>query len=305
MKKTILITGGAGYIGPKLVQRMLDLGNRVVVVDNLSSGFKSNLNNEAKFYENSIMDKDFTKILETEKPDVVFHLAALKSVKESLKNPLKFAGENVIGSLNLLESMQKLKIKNLVFFSTSGVYGDFVPNGGQVETQKESPSSPYACSKLAIEKYIQYYNSIGMNGIVLRFANVYGVGGKSEIVGAINKFINQIKEGEKVVIDGDGEQTRDFIYVDDLIDLCEKISFTDFPKAIQKSMIYNVSTGKESTINQILNMISKDFDFKINFEYDKNSGVGQDRSVLNADLAKSVFGWTANTSLEDGIKKTI
>ena len=305
MNKKILITGGAGYIGPKLVQKMLDLGNDVVVVDNLKGGYKTNLNKKAKFYKTSILGKKIYQIFKTEKPDIVFHLAALKSVKESLKDPLKFATENVLGSLNVIETMQKLNINNLVFFSTSGVYGDFVPNGGQVETQQENPSSPYACSKLAIEKYIQYYNSIGLNGIVLRFANVYGLGGKSQIVGAINKFINQIKSGEKIIIDGNGKQTRDFIYIDDLIDLCAKISNCNFSKAVKSSFVYNVSTGHETSINQIVKTITQSLNKKIKVVYDQKATIGQKRSVLNPSLSESVFKWKATTQLSKGIQNIL
>lgn len=300
MIKKILVTGGAGYIGPKLVDRLIEVGNSVVVFDNLSTGYAENINKKAKLIKGDILDKNLVTIIKKINPDIVFHLAALKSVKDSAKFPVKFAEANVLGSLNLLDAMQKNGVKKLVFFSTSGVYGNLVPKGGQNENQSENPSSTYACSKLAIEKYINYYNTLGMQGIVLRFANVYGIGGKATLEGAVNKFARLAKLKKEIVIDGNGTQTRDFINVNDLVDLCIKISNFNFTKALKTSMIYNVSTGREVPINYIIKQLDNP-----KFKHDKKGSVGQIRSVLNPNLAKKVFNWVAKTSLKKGMEEMI
>lgn len=300
MKKIILVTGGAGYIGKKLVDRLIESGSSVVVFDNLSTGYSKNVNKKAKLIKGDILDKNLVTIIKRVNPDIVFHLAALKSVKDSIKFPIKFAEANVLGSINLLDAMQKNGVKKLVFFSTSGVYGNLVPKGGQVEKQTENPSSIYACSKLAIEKYINYYNTQGLQGIVLRFANVYGIGGKAELEGAVNKFVRLSSLKKEIVIDGDGSQTRDFINVNDLVELCIKISQSNFTKALKTSMVYNVSTGREVSINYIIKQLDKP-----KFKYDKKGSIGQLRSVLNPNLAKKVFNWRAKTSLKDGMEEMI
>lgn len=300
MTKTILVTGGAGYIGPKLVDRLIEAGNNVVVFDNLSTGYTENVNKKAKFIKGDILNKNLARIIKKINPDIVFHLAALKSVKDSTKYPIKFAEANVLGSLNLLDAMQKNNVTKLVFFSTSGVYGNFVPKGGQKETQPDSPSSPYACSKLAIEKYINYYNSLGLQGIVLRFANIYGLGGKAELEGAVNKFARLAKLKKEIVIDGTGTQTRDFIYIDDLVDLCIKISNANFSKVLMSSNVYNVSTGKETVLNYLVKLIPN-----AKYRYDKSGAIGQKRSVLNPKLTHKVFNWTAKTNIKHGISKLI
>lgn len=300
--KNILVTGGAGYIGSVLVNRLVDAGFKVSVVDDLSSGSRENINKKVKFYKTSILSPELEKIIKKEKPDMIYHLAALKSVDESLKKPLKFAEVNILGSLNLLNIAAKYSINKVVFMSTAGVYGELMfRKSGQVEDQKLNPSSPYAASKLAIENYISYYNTQGMKGIVLRFANVYGRGGKSLVYGVVDKFIEEIIKTKKITVNGNGKQTRDFINIHDLVDLCFQIA-KNYPKTSSNNFIFNVSTGKETSVNKLIEEIKKIYQIKFQVAYDKKGNVGQLKSLLDPSLAKKLLGWKAKTNLSNGIK---
>ncbi len=303
--KNILITGGAGYIGSILTKRLVSNGHKVVVIDDLSSGRKSNLPNKGVvFYKTNILDRNVENIFKKHKFDLVFHMAALKSVNESLKNPLRFAEVNILGSINIIEACVRYKVFNLVFMSTAGVYGDYIPKGGQDEKQITLPSSPYAASKVAIEQYLAFYKNKKIRPMVFRFANVYGKGGVSKIYGAVDKFIWQIKNGETIHISGTGNQTRDFIYIEDLVDLCEIVA-KKYPQNLGNDFIFNVSTGKETRINLLIGLIQRMSGQKVQQKYDDNIPVGQSRSVLSPNFTKNRLGWTAKTGIKEGVSKII
>jgi UDP-glucose 4-epimerase len=305
MKKTIVITGGAGYIGSKLIDKLISGGMRVVVIDNLSYGSQKNINDKAVFYKLDIMSPEIFDILKTEKPDVIIHLAASKDVASSLKNPVEFTRINILGSVNVINCAYQLGIKKIIFTSTAGVYGNNLNGEKQKESQATNSSSPYAWTKLAIEEYITYMNkNCGMNGIILRFANVYGLGGISQYKSVVNIFVDKLINNQNIIIHGDGKQTRDFIYIDDLIDLCKLLIDSD-PIIINESPIFNVSTGIEVSIMQLLETILRSVKTNPQIVFENTIFSGQKRSILDTEKTKKVLGWHSKTSLEDGIKKII
>lgn len=305
MKSKILITGGAGYIGSKFANECIAQGHDVVIVDNLSEGSPENIHEKAKFYQEDITSSHIFSIFKKEMPDMIYHLAALKNTHDSLKNQNRFAEVNIIGSLNILNFANLLGIKKIIFPSTAGVYGNAILQGLQSEEQPDNPSSPYACSKLAIEKYIHYFNTVqGMEAIVLRFSNVYGPGGKTTLNSVIHIFIENMLENKPIEIYGDGEQTRDFIYIDDIVSMfmhLSKIPYAD----VTKEYIFNVGTGEKTSINQAVALITRKLQCQPKVIFRQSMFYGQKESVLNPKKVNDIFHWKAAVPLTLGIEKTI
>lgn len=302
--KTIVITGGAGYIGSRLATTLINLGHRVVVIDNLSGGNKANLPKGIIFHKTDIRSEHIYAIFEKEQPEVLFHMAASKSVNKSMENPKEFQDINVAGSVNVFKAAAKAGIKRIVFTSTAGVYGNSNQRTKQTESDKLHPSSVYAETKLATEQELLRYIDSGTEGIILRFANVYGPGGTSDVQGVVELFAKTLLRNEPITIFGDGTQTRDFIYTDDLISFCELLVSSDYSK-LKKNPIMNVSTGKSVSVLDMLHTIAKVLRITPKISYKKDAFIGQRDSLLDPTLAQNLLGWTAKTSLSDGIQKTI
>jgi UDP-glucose 4-epimerase len=301
----ILITGGAGFIGSHIADALIE-NNRVVIIDNLSSGRLENLsqlkgNKNFKFINLDIRDKEkIDNLFLDEGFDCVFHLAAQINVRESVKNPREDAEVNLIGLLNILEACVKNKVKKFIFSSSGGaIYGDGVKIPTP-ETEKESPISPYGIAKLCSEKYLHYYNKqFGLDWTALRYSNVYGPrqNPKGE-AGVVSIFINKILSGEQPVINGSGEQTRDYVYVEDVV--------SANILALKKNLngIFNVGTGKEIDVNELFLEVVK----LLGFDFKEIHGAGlageQMRSCLNFDKIKK-FGWIPEYDLEKGLRKTV
>jgi len=293
----ILVTGGAGFIGSHLTDRLIRLGYDVTVLDNLSYGNKYFVNKRAKFVLADVRD-DLSKIFQEGKFDYVFHLAAQVDVRKSLENPKEDEEINYNGSVNVAMNCVKYNVKKLIFSSTGGAI--YSPDAELPcdENSKAEPLSQYGKSKLKVEQFLQKTKKDGLNYAILRYSNVYGprqnLKGES---GVISIFIKNIIEGKDLVIFGDGKQTRDFVYVDDVVN-ANLI-------AIEKlSGIYNVSTGKETSINDLADMMGKIMksDCKI---INKMAIKGELlRSVLDSSkLMKK--GWKPNYNLNEGLKNTI
>jgi len=297
----ILITGGAGFIGSHLADELIKKGYEVVVVDNLSTGSKSNLNGKVKFYKIDVQDKKMSNVFLKEKPDIVFHFAAQIDVRKSVESPSEDAKINILGSLNILENCNKFKVKKIIFSSTGGaIYGDanIVPTP---ESYVEYPMSPYGIAKLATEKYLNYYNKIfRISFTALRFANVYGPRQNSKgEAGVIAIFCDKVFSKNQPIINGDGLQTRDFVYVLDVVGAAVMAMQTE------KNGIFNVGTSKETNINDIFSIIKKESgsDFKeIHGPAQKGE---QQRSCLNYSKIKAELNWEPKISLEEGLKKTV
>ena len=283
MSRHVLVTGGAGFIGSHLVDAYLDRGWRVSIVDNLSTGDRRNINPRAEFHEADIREVNLAGI----RPDVINHHAAQMDVRRSVADPVFDADVNVIGSVRLLQQALEIGVKRFIFASTGGaIYGEpiFAP---QTEEHPTNPLSPYGCAKLAVEHYMHYFRAVhGLSTIALRYANVYGPRQNSKgEAGVIAIFAEKKLRGERATINGDGEQTRDFVYVADVV--AANMAATEKSDAGP----INVGTGVETSINRLASMMG------IDAEHGTGKTGEQRRSVL-----ASTFG---RTPLADGLRQTM
>ena len=303
--KKILITGGAGFIGSHLVDALIEKGHKVVVVDNLSTGKKENINKKAKFYKIDICSPKIGEIFKKEKPEICFHFAAQINVRKSVEDPLFDAKVNILGSLNVIKNfIENTNLKNakLIFASTGGaIYGEAkkIPTS---EDYLPNPISPYGIAKLTIENYLKFYKeNFGLKFISLRFSNVYGPrqDPKGE-AGVVAIFIEKFLRGERPTIFGDGSQTRDLIFVEDVVSACLK--------AIEykgKKEVFNIGTGTETSINELYKTISELLKTKIKPKYVPPKPGDLKRSCLDISLAKRELKWESKFSLKEGLQKTI
>lgn len=297
----ILVTGGAGFIGSNLVDELIIQGHDVAVLDNLFSGRKDYINEKAKFYEVDILSPEVENIFEKEKFDYVFHLAAQIDVRKSVLNPVLDNKINVLGGINILNNCVKNKIRKIIFSSTGGaIYGDTViiptPEG-----HSEMPVSPYGIHKLTFEKYLNYYFvASNLKYSSLRFSNVYGPrqykGGEA---GVVSIFIDNAVNGKPSLVNGDGRQTRDYVYVEDIV--------TALVLAMDSSYtgVLNIATGEERSVLEVVEYIKKALGSNFDIEHGPAVLGEQLRSCLDASRAQGVLKWEPKIKLEEGIKKTI
>ena len=298
----ILVTGGAGFIGSHVVDAYIEEGNEVVIVDDLSTGRISNLNPNAKFYQVDIRDPKLGEIFEAERPDIVNHHAAQMNVRRSVADPLFDADVNILGSLKLIEYAKSYKIKKFIYISTGGaVYGEpeYLPCD---ENHPINPICQYGASKHTVEHYLYMYHvNYGLNYTVLRYPNVYGPRQDPHgEAGVVAIFSGQMLAGEQVVINGDGEQTRDYVFVGD----CARanIAVTDQHAAIG---IFNIGSGRGTSVNEIFAHLRDITGYKLAPVYGP-AKVGETRFIyLTADKAQRELGWKPTVSLEDGLGKTV
>ena len=297
----ILVTGGAGFVGSHVTNKLIEKGHDVVVIDNLSTGKKENLNNNAKFYQVDICSSEISQIFEQKKPEIVFHFAAQVDIRKSVKDPIEDAKINILGSLNLINNCQKFEVKRFIFASSGGsIYGDtdIIPTP---ENHPENPESPYGICKLTIEKYLHFYKqTFGLNYTALRLANIYGPRQNSKgEAGVIAIFCDKMLKNEKVVINGDGEQTRDFVFVDDIV----KAALLSMEQ--EKNGIYNIATNKETNINEIFKKIKQLTNSNSEEEHVPAKAGEQRRSCLDYSKAKQELNWEPKYNLEKGLEETI
>lgn len=297
----ILVTGGAGFIGSHIVDRYINEGNEVIIIDDLSTGKKENINPQARFHHIDIRDKGMEAIFEKERPEIVNHHAAQMDVRRSTENPAFDADVNIIGTINLLENSVKYGVKKFIFASSGGaIYGeqkDF-PAG---EEHQQFPLSPYGVSKLAGEKYIHYYSkNFGLRYISLRYSNVYGPRQNPEgEAGVVAIFIGRLLKGKEPVINGDGEQTRDYVYVDDVVEA--NISAT----RSETEGSFNIGTGIETSVNKILSNLIDITKVDIKGIHGPQKKGEQRISVLDCSKAIKSLGWKPKVTLEDGLRRTV
>ena len=297
----ILVTGGAGFIGSNVADRFISLGHKVVIVDDLSTGFKENVNPKAKFYKIDINSKKIEEIFRDEKPEILCHHAAQIDVRKSVVDPIFDAKVNIEGTLNLLNNCVKYKTKKVIFASTGGaLYGeqDYFPAD---EKHPERPLSPYGIAKLAIEKYLYFYReSYGLDYVSLRYANVYGPRQNPwGEAGVVAIFTQRLLAGEKAIINGDGKQTRDYVYVKDIVDanlLALNYSESDF---------FNIGTEMETDVNTIFRLLKKKTGSKQKEMHGPKKPGEQKRSVLDYSKAKKILGWSPKYDLEKGMEGTV
>jgi UDP-glucose 4-epimerase len=300
--KDILVTGGAGFIGSHLVDRLAP-ENRVIVLDNLFSGQMANLEtskDQITFINGDILDKALLTGLAAQ-VDIIFHLAANVGVMRSINDPYFDMEVNVGGTLNLLEACRDSKVERLVYSSSAVVFGEarYLPID---EEHPLNPESPYAVSKLAAEKYCFAFHEVhGVPMTVLRYFNVYGPRqDTSEHASVISVFFRRIREDKPLTIFGDGKQTRDFIFVEDVVSA--NILAAIQPKAIGE--IFNIATGEETNIEQLASIITQ-ISNKENPVIYADSRAGEIKhSRANIEKARRMLGYKPETNLEDGLRLT-
>lgn len=297
----ILVTGGAGFIGSNLVDELIKQSHEVLVIDNLSTGNKANLNPKAKFFELDIADNKLAEVFTAEKPEIIFHLAAQIDVRKSVADPVWDAQQNILGSINLLENCKNHGVKKVIFSSTGGaIYGDT----DKIPTNEEHPAlpiSPYGIAKLTIEKYLHYYQTVfGLPYVILRYSNVYGPRQNSKgEAGVVAIFCDYLLAGKQPVINGDGKQTRDYVFVGDVI----KANLLALDS--NKIDIYNIGTGVETDVNELAKLIKNNIETKQEFSHGPAKEGEQQRSCLDTGKAKKELGLQPEINLVAGIEQTV
>lgn len=298
--RRVLVTGGAGFIGSHLVDRLVADACEVSIVDDLSTGKREWLNPDARFHQADIGSLEMGHILRELRPQVVFHLAAHASVSESVVDPVADARSNVMGSVNLLAGCAEAGIERFVFSSTGGaLYGEPVRLPCD-EAHPVRPLSPYGASKTAGEAYVHAFASLGgFQATVLRYANVYGPRqdpfGEA---GVIAIFAQRMLTGAIPVIFGDGEQERDFVYVADVVDA--NVRALDGEPGV-----YNVGTGVGTTVNDVYRYLASATGYPGQARYEGERTGDVRRIFLDASLAKAAIGWEPRMGLEQGMRETV
>lgn len=297
----ILVTGGAGFIGSHLVDRLIAAGYEVVVVDDLSTGRRDYVNLAAKFYELDICSSSLAAIFAEIKPEFVYHLAAQIDVRKSLLDPVFDNRVNILGSLNVLENCRIHGVKKIIFSSTGGaIYGE-TEELPTPETCLAYPLSPYGINKFSMEKYLRYYQLVhNLDYTVLRFANVFGPrqfrGGEAGVVAI---FIDNAVKGQVSRQFGDGKQTRDFVYVDDVVSALFKA------KDIKHAGEINIGSGRETDLLTLRREIETALGALISIKEEAAIAGEIRRSFLKIDKASEVLDWRPLVDLKEGIKRTI
>ena len=297
----VIVTGGAGFIGSHIVDRLILNGFEVAVLDNMLSGFKSNINQKATFYEIDLYSDDLDVIIEEFKPSLVYHLAAQSSVSVSESNPNKDANINILGSLNLYKACNNSTVKRIILSSTGGaIYGNqkILPCSEQNEL---NPISPYGVSKLASEKYLEVFSELyGYEYTILRYGNVYGPRqNPSGEAGVISIFAGLLLNGETAKIFGDGNQERDYIYISDVVD-ANILALNSTNKSI-----YNISTGQGLSVIEIFNQIKKITKSSNNPIFMPSRKSDVNKIILDNTKAINELKWKPKITIENGISNTI
>jgi UDP-glucose 4-epimerase len=302
---TFLVTGGAGFIGSNLVDELLRRGHRVCVLDNVSTGRRENLaavRDRIEFFEADICN------LETIRPcfagvQYVLHLAALPSVPRSVADPLSANKVNIEGTLNVLLASRDANVKRVVFAASSAAYGDN-PTLPRVESHEPRPMSPYALTKVAGEYYCQIFTRLyGLEAVALRYFNIFGPrqNPHSQYTGVLSKFIAAYIEGTTPIIFGDGEQSRDFTYIDNVVDATLRACTA--PDASGK--VINVGVGGRFTLNQTITLLNQIFGKQVTPRYDPPRSGDVLHSQADISLARQVLGYEPQVPYEQGLRKTV
>lgn len=297
----VCVTGGAGFIGSHLVDRLIALGHTVLVIDNLTTGVREFVNPKAAFIEMDVRDANIESIFADFKPQVVFHEAAQTMVPASMENPKMDCDVNLIGLINMLEAARKHNVSHFLMPSSAAVYGD-LDTLPLTEDMSGKPTSFYGLTKLTAEGYLRIYEqAFELKTVCFRYSNVYGPrqgdGGEGGVISIFTRLIN---EGQGLTIFGDGEQTRDFIYVDDVVEA--NIKAMNHPEL---TGVYNISTNTSTSVNKLVSYFKSisNKDLPVYYEEERTGDIRHSR--LCNQKAKVDFDFLATVDLERGLRDTI
>lgn len=298
----IFVTGGAGFIGSQVADILIAKKHDVIIIDNLSSGFEYNVNHEAKLIKADITDFGIVeKIFTEEKPEIIYHFAAQIDVRKSVSDPLFDAKTNIMATLNLIKLSNDFKVKKFIFSSTGGaIYGD-TDDRPTKENHPEWPLSPYGIAKLATDKFLNYYFEIfGLKYVSLRYGNVYGPRQNPHgEAGVVAIFLNKMLNNEQPIINGDGNQTRDYVYIEDVVK-ANILALENFDKV----GIYNIGTSLEINVNDLFKEINKNFNYKFKEIHGSVKLGEQKTSCLSYEKIEKEMSFKPETNFSEGIKKT-
>jgi UDP-glucose 4-epimerase len=296
-----LVTGGAGFIGSTLVDALVADGNEVSIVDDLSRGRRENLNAEADFHQLDIVDERLADLIASIAPEVVFHEAAQIDVRRSVAEPLLDTRINVLGTVNVLDACARAGVRRVVFASSGGaLYGDadILPTP---ERYPCTPASGYGAAKLAAETYGSVFHQVhGLEFVALRYGNVFGPRQDPHgEAGVVAIFAQRLLGGGEAVINGDGTQTRDYVYVDDVVDANMRAAHS------QALGAFNIGTGRQCDVNELYTHIARAAGVDREARHGEAKRGEQRTSCLDASRAAELLGWTPRTALEEGISRTV
>jgi UDP-glucose 4-epimerase len=297
----ILVTGGAGFIASHITDAYINEGHQVFVLDNLLTGFERNINPKAVFIKKDIIDPTLSELFEKEKFDVVNHHAAQMDVRKSVADPSFDATTNILGTINLLQNCIKTGVKKFMFASTGGaVYGEqsYFPADENHPTQ---PLSPYGISKLTVEKYLYFYFAQHkLKYTILRYANIYGPRQNAlGEAGVIAIFSTKLLKGEQPIINGSGEQTRDYVFVGDVVK-ANVLTLSD-----ESCDTYNIGTGIETNVNNLYRNLNKIIGKGQLDKHGPPAPGEQMRSVITSDKIFKKFNWRPSTDIKEGLIQTV
>ena len=296
------MTGGAGFIGSHVVDRCIEAGHAVAIVDDLSTGRRENVNAAARLHVADVRSPALHDVFRAEAPETVIHLAAQAAVSRSVADPRLDAEINILGSINVLEGCRQFGVRRVVYVSTGGAaYGDtdVIPTP---EDHPTRPISPYGVSKVAAEVYLACWEALhGLSGIVLRLANIYGPRQNPHgEAGVVAIFTDRLLRGEPCIINGDGLQTRDYVYVGDVAEAARL--------ALERSEVtgaVNIGTGLETSVVTLFERLRAAAGGHGEARHVPARPGEQRRSLMDASRARRVLGWTARVTLDEGLRRTV
>jgi UDP-glucose 4-epimerase len=304
----VLVTGGAGFVGSHVADAFLAAGSAVTVLDNLTTGKRENVPIQAELIQESIGSPAAAALVGERKFDVIVHCAAQMDVRRSVDDPILDATTNIVGTLNLMEAVRAGSTRTRIVFTSTGgaLYGDFTTPPNEEEFAKE-PEAPYAVSKLAGEYYLAYYARVhGLDTVALRLGNVYGPRQDPHgEAGVVAIFCGRIVAGQPLTIVGSGEQTRDYIYVGDVVRAIQLAAQSELPRPGRlDSRAFNVGTGEGTSVNELASLLQAAAGSSLQLEHVAARPGEQMASVLSVEKAANVLGWKAEVPLPVGLRLT-
>lgn len=297
MSKKVIVTGGAGFIGSHLVDKLVAAGQQALVIDDLSFGRPEYVPAAATLIRMDIRDEELIAVFKKFRPEYIYHLAAQKNVRTSLAKPAYDAQINILGSLNVLEAALASQAQKIIFLSSGGIYGEakVLPTDESAESQ---PLSPYILNKLTFEKYLEIIATGKLDWLALRLSNVYGPRQDPHgEAGVIAIFLDNLRQGKTLWVNGDGQQSRDYIYVADIVDI--------LVKAMEQGRgVYNIGTGQKTTLLELIKILEKIVGRPATVEQRPAIDGEVKHSLLDARRAQKAFAWRPRHDLPAGLKLT-